>query len=260
MQGASSYFDVAQVVLYAFWIFFALLVVYLLKENKREGYPLDSSRTTRSGGRVKVIGWPGLPAPKTFLLPHGGTVTVPNGSADRRPVAAAPIAPYHGAPLEPTGAKPLLDCVGPGSYAERSDTVDLTYEGEPKIVPMRVAADFSVARGWTPDPRGKPVFGADDERAGIVRDLWVDRSECILRYLEVEVPTGADSRRVLLPATFAVVDAKKVQVESILAAQFSDVPATKSPDQVTLLEEDRITAYYGAGTLYATRARREPFL
>ena len=31
-------------------------------------------------------------------------------------------------------------------------------------------------------------------------------------------------------------------------------------DRVTLLEEEKIAAYYGAGTLYATPARQEPLL
>ena len=38
------------------------------------------------------------------------------------------------------------------------------------------------------------------------------------------------------------------------------VPATRSPEQITLLEEEKITAYYGAGTLYATPERQEPIL
>ena len=49
-------------------------------------------------------------------------------------------------------------------------------------------------------------------------------------------------------------------VKSILASQFADVPGIKNPDQITLLEEDKICAYYGGGTLYATPARAEPWL
>lgn len=37
----TGYIDVAQVVLYIFWAFFFGLVIYLLRENKREGYPLE---------------------------------------------------------------------------------------------------------------------------------------------------------------------------------------------------------------------------
>ncbi|MFX9688362.1 hypothetical protein ABTO93_19400, partial [Acinetobacter baumannii] len=61
---------------------------------------------------------------------------------------------------------------------------------------------------------------------------------------------------------FALVNHKRgrVTVDAILGSQFADVPVTKSPDQVTKLEEDRIVGYYGAGTLYATPSRQEPFL
>jgi len=32
----------------------------------------------------------------------------------------------------------------------------------------------------------------------------------------------------------------------------------RNPDQITLLEEEKVSAYYGAGTLYATSHRQEP--
>ena len=70
MQGAiTSYIDVAQVTLYAFWVFFAGLILYLRREDKREGYPLESDRS----GAIRVQGFPPIPEPKTFLLPHGGS-------------------------------------------------------------------------------------------------------------------------------------------------------------------------------------------
>ena len=47
--------------------------------------------------------------------------------------------PWPGAPLEPTG-DPMLDGVGPGAYAMRADTPDLTLDGLPKIVPLRIAS------------------------------------------------------------------------------------------------------------------------
>jgi photosynthetic reaction center H subunit len=40
----TQYVDVAQLVLYVFWAFFAGLIYYLLRENHREGYPMDSGR------------------------------------------------------------------------------------------------------------------------------------------------------------------------------------------------------------------------
>ena len=53
----TSYIDVAQVTLYAFWAFFAGLILYLRREDKREGYPLESERSSR----VRVEGFPAMP-------------------------------------------------------------------------------------------------------------------------------------------------------------------------------------------------------
>jgi photosynthetic reaction center H subunit len=250
----TEYIDVAQLALYAFWIFFAGLIYYLRAEDKREGYPLEAEGRER----ITIQGFPPIPAAKTFVLAHGGTATAPSGKKDLRELRATPSAPWPGAPLEPTG-NPMLDGVGPAAYAERADTPDLTHEGQPKIVPLRVAGDFSV-EPRDPDPRGMAVIGADGEVAGTVRDAWVDRSEFLFRFLEVEVAAGG--RNVLLPINFTRIDGRRreVKVQSILAKQFADVPAHRSPDQVTLLEEDRIAAYYASGHLYATPSRLGPLL
>ena len=56
-----EYIDGAQITLYAFWAFFLGLVYYLRREDKREGYPLESDRTDRTD-RVTVQGWPGMPS------------------------------------------------------------------------------------------------------------------------------------------------------------------------------------------------------
>ncbi len=245
----TGYIDVAQLVLYAFWIFFAGLIYYLHRENKREGYPLESDRS-RS---ITVQGWPAVPSPKTFRLANGDTVEAPNARRDNQP----PLhdGAYRGAPLQPDG-DPLLAGVGPGAWADRADVADVTYEGVIKIVPLRVAPGFGVAPQDV-DPRGLPVMGADGIEGGRVVDLWVDRSEMLFRYLELEVP-GAG--RVLLPMNFAKVHDRHIRVRSILGHQFARVPALRQPEQVTLLEEEKIMAYYGAGTLYATPQRQEPLL
>ena len=67
-----AYMDLAQVTLYVFWIFFACLIFYLRREDKREGYPLDS---TASGGGV-VHGFPRMPDPKNYLLRTGHIATL----------------------------------------------------------------------------------------------------------------------------------------------------------------------------------------
>ena len=71
----TGYIDVAQLVLYAFWIFFAGLVLYLIRENKREGYPLVAP--DRVGSRVTVEGFPPTPNKKSFHLQDGSVVMVP---------------------------------------------------------------------------------------------------------------------------------------------------------------------------------------
>lgn len=249
----TGYIDVAQLVLYAFWVFFAGLIYYLHQENKREGYPLESDRS----GSIKVQGFPAIPSPKTYRLPHGGNVTVPNGKADDREIRARPVGNWPGAPLEPTG-NPMVDGVGPAAYAERADVPDLTFEGEAKIVPLRVAHGFSL-EARDPDPRGMTVIGADGAAGGVVRDVWVDRSEILIRYLEVELAGGGGN--VLLPWNFTRIDGRgHVRVKAILGSQFAQVPRTRSPELVTLLEEEKVMAYYAGGHLYATPDRQEPLL
>lgn len=250
----TSYIDVAQIVLYVFWFFFIGLIIYLRREDKREGYPLDSDR---SNSRVPVQGFPRMPAPKTFRLADGSEVTVPRPAAARN-IAAQPVAPHPGAPLDPTG-DPLADAVGPASYVQRADTPDLTIDGHARIVPMRVATDFTI-ESRDPDPRGMEAIGADHRVAGTVRDVWVDRAEPQVRYLEISV---ADSnRQILVPIAMVKVagHTRRVHIDALLAGQFANVPTTANPDQVTRLEEDRISAYYAGGTLYATAERMGPFL
>ncbi len=252
-RGAiTGYFDVAQIVLYGFWIFFAGLMIYLRREDKREGYPLESDRS----GSLDVQGYPNMPAPKTFRLADGTVVLAPRMERDTRPIKAAPIGGYPGAPLQPTG-NPMLDGVGPASFAERANHPDHTIDGQPMIVPSRVAPGYAVSRK-DPNPIGMEVYGADRVLGGVVTEIWVDRAEPQIRYLEVK--TGA--RQVLLPFTFAKFDAgrRRVNVRSILGAQFATVPATASDVQITRREEDQIQAYYSSGNLYATPGRAEPLL
>jgi len=251
MQGSIvGSIDLAQVVLYAFWIFFAGLIIYLRREDKREGYPLESDR----GGRVVVQGFPAIPSPKKFRMANGEILFRPDRKADERAINAEPVARWPGAPLQPLG-DPMLANVGPGSFAERSDTPELTSDGVPSIVPMRVEPTASVERRDA-DPRGMNVIGGDRRTAGTVSDIWIDRGEPQIRYLEVAL-ADAPGKTVMLPMIFAKIDGfrKVVNVDAIFAAHFANVPGLRSPDSVTKLEEDRITAYYAAGLLYASPAR-----
>ncbi len=251
--------DLALIALYAFWVFFAGLIWYLRQEDRREGYPLESD----VGGRFTRDPWFFVPKAKTFLLPHGaGTVSVPNDKRDTREIAAT-RSNYPGSPLYPTG-DPMVDGVGPAAWAERSDTPDLSADGSPRIVPMRVAEDFYLAEE-DPNPVGMSVVGADSQVAGTVTDLWIDRSEYLIRYYQVEIGEGDNAKSVLLPHNFGLMKRgrggkRQIYVHAITSAQFDRVPGTASTDQITRLEEERVMAYYGGGQLYATPQRQEALL
>ena len=248
--------DVTEWVLYGFFLFFAGLIIYLRREDRREGYPLEDDVTGRrepEGGLLFTA------QPKVFRLPHNaGTVSKPDGSRDSDDLKARRTAPWPGAPLEPVG-DPLQAGMGPGAYANRAKTPDLMLHGGPRIVPLRVAPDFSLDKR-DPDPRGMNVVAADNVVAGTVSEVWVDRSEYMVRYIEVQLANS--SKRVLVPMTMVVVQGgrKRVKINALLASQFENIPQLSGSDQITRDEEERVCAYVGAGTLYATPARTEAWL
>jgi photosynthetic reaction center H subunit len=249
----TGYIDVAQVALYVFWGFFFGLIFYLRREDKREGYPLVNDRAPYD----KTVGFPGLPKPKTFLLPHGGSVTAPRVDPPEPDFKATPIAPFPGSAMTPTG-NPLLSGAGPAAYALRHDVPDLTDDGQNRVVPLSVANDhYFDPEG--PDIRGMAVVGADGVAAGTVADAWIDRSETVIRYVEVALTNGGS---VLLPMPLARVDEKagKVLVASIMGEQFADAPRRANRLQVTLREEDQVSAFFASGHLYADPMRSEPLI
>lgn len=248
----TSYVDVAQLVLYAFWLFFFGLVYWLIAEGHREGYPMDTDRGI-------IEGWPRAPKPKLYRLESGREVWVPRDEGPMLPIAAEPLWGAASAPYEPVG-DPMLAGVGPGAWTPRPDEADLDHHGHPKITPLSKAAGFDVS-DKDPDPRGMELRDANGDVAGVVKDLWVDQGEMQFRYLEAEVAaTGGGTRRVLVPMAFARVRKDGVVVNALLAQHFANVPPVKADDRVTLLEEEKICAYYGAGTLYADPRRAEPLI
>lgn len=249
----TGYVDVAQLVLYAFWAFFAGLIYYLVRENHREGYPMDPGPNSN----VKVTGWP-LPAPKYFLMEDGTSIPAPNPDRMDLPkdLRHVQTSGAGGAPFEPTG-NPMLDGIGPGSYANRADHPEYTTAGTPKMFPLRTAPEYGVG-SLGRDPRGMPIFGADDVQGGTVVDLWLDGPESLFRYLEVAVPGSA--RNVLVPLNCVRIREDHVTVKAIMGAHFPLIPVTKDPEKVTLLEEEKLFGFFGGGTLYADPRRVEPLL
>ena len=96
MQAARS-IDLAQIAIYAFWIFFVGLVYYLRREDKREGYPMISDGP---GGTIQ--GFPRTPGPKRFIhrpvaadMPAGTSAETAAAvaSTSSAPPAVTPVLP-----------------------------------------------------------------------------------------------------------------------------------------------------------------------
>jgi photosynthetic reaction center H subunit len=246
--------DLAQVVLYAFWAFFFGLIYWLRREDRREGYPLESDTSRQPSLQGDFL----IPAPKVFLLPHGGSVEAPRVEAPVEALLATQPNRGLGWPIEPTG-DPMLSGVGAASFAMRADTTEKTREGHDLIVPMRIATGFDVSAGL--DPRGWDVVATDGQSAGTVKDLWVDRADVLVRYVEVELLGESVGTR-LLPITMLRLlgDRRQVEVYSIRSDHFPNVPTLKNPDSVTVLEEERICAFYAGGRRYAEPGRLGPIV
>ncbi len=258
ITGSASFLaniDVAQLTIYAFWLFFFSLIWWLRREDHREGYPLVPDYPGQDARE-----FPLMPPPKHFVFDNGAAVLKPQRE-EPEAFAARQTLGWPGAPFEPTG-NPMTDGVGPAAYAQRHDAPEVAYDdGLPKIVPLRTATDFFLS-SEDPDPRGYTVFGSDGVAAGTVVDAWIDRSEYIVRYLEVETTAALGGRRVLMPTHFVNFRPKQraITVYALLARHFAEVPALKNPDSVTSLEEDKIVGYFGGGLLYATPERMAPLL
>lgn len=248
--------DLASVAIWMFWIFFAGLIYYLQTENQREGYPL----VDEDGNHAAAQGLFPVPSKdKTFLLRDGrGKVSVPSGqNPDRTNLALARSSKSVGSPYVPTG-DPMLDGVGPASWANRRDEPELDAHGHAKIKPMSTLPEFHISAGR--DPRGLAVVGGDGEVVGRIVDIWVDVPEQMVRYLTVDLnPEGSGKTR-LIPMTMARIKTNRVVVRSLHAHNFDGIPQTRSATEVTVLEEDKITGYYAGGTLYASPERSEPRL
>jgi len=249
--------DVALLTFWAFTLFFIVLVFYLRREDRREGYPLEDEFT----GRVETPGGPlSTATPKAFRLPFGHGLVYSPPRTPREPVdiAARRTDRFAGAPYAPTG-NPLVDGVGPAAWADRAKRPDVDMEGHARIVPLGTAVDFFITRR-DPDPRGFVVIGADGGIAGKVSDIWIDRADRLVRYLQVTLDGGAGE--VLAPMMMATIERGKqrVVVDAITAAQFADAPRVGADGTITLYEEERVLGYFGGGYLYATTARQEPFL
>jgi photosynthetic reaction center H subunit len=248
-------FDLASAAIWMFWIFFAGLVYYLQTENMREGYPLTDDDANPSSNPSL---WP-LPDDKTFILRDGrGKVTVPSGQhGDRTDLALARTSASNGSPYVPTG-DPMADGVGPASWAPRRDIPELDGHGHVKIRPFSLLPDFRLSAGQ--NPLGRPVVAGDGQVVGRITDMWVDVPESMVRYLTVDLNPEGQGHWRLVPINMCRIKDDRVVVRSLYSHNFAGIPQLKAHDQVTLLEEEKVCAYYAGGTLYATPHRQEPVI
>ncbi|MEL6571155.1 MAG: photosynthetic reaction center subunit H [Pseudomonadota bacterium] len=240
--------DLASVAIWGFWIFFAGLIIYLQTENMREGFPMvddDGSPASRDAG---------LPVPKdkTFELRDGrGSISVPSGQNQERPnLAIAQTSEAGGWPMEPTGDA-MVDGVGPASWVARRDVPELDAHGHAKIKPMSSLDDFKVSAGR--DPRGLPVVGGDGEVAGRIIDMMIDVPEQMVRFLVIDLNPEQSGETRLIPMNMARIGADRVVVKSLHAHRWNGIPQAKSVAEVTLLEEEKVMAWFGGGAMYSAQ-------
>ncbi len=266
----TSYLDVAQVVLYVFWIFFLLLVLYLNRESKREGYPLRGGKN----GDQPVDLLLGVPKPKTYKLYHGGEVQLPSGKSDDHRELAARGGRVDGDPIIPT-EDCLTHGVGAAAWTERENVPDQLLDGSPKIRPMSSLPDTYFVADHSIDPRGLTVYTCEGTAVGTVDDIWLDCMEMMPRYYTVSLNSGGSRLVPVMLSTIRkssmaptegdlmtrlTVRQRYVDIASLYAHQMHDVPQLANPDQITLREEDQISAYFGGGQLHASPDRAEPLI
>ncbi len=156
----TSTIDVAQVVLYIFWVFFFGLVYYLHRESKREGYPLESDTGM---GRNRYEGFPATPEPKTYTLANGEVWLAPGPNSAHEELKGGEFTSrIPGSPIVPIG-NPMLAGVGPGAYAQRADVPDMTLEGD---AAHRAAARHHRLRRRPPGPGPARHASAGRRRQG----------------------------------------------------------------------------------------------
>ena len=241
----TQHIDLPQVLLVAFALFFAALVVYLQRESKREGYPLEEAVPTV---RHRIVGYPDMPPEKTYNKLNGDVSVLPQ-EYERRDLSASVRSRAPGMPIYPVG-DPLLAGIGPGSYTLRRNEPWTMHDGTLQLEPLREATDYTCVDPNL-DPRGMRVFGSDYKAAGVVRDIWVDKESKILRYLEVTLDGVAEPR--LVPIFYAVISgrAKEIRVTCLKADQLAKAPVLREPDSITAREEDRVNGFFAGGHMYS---------
>lgn len=103
----ANYIDLPTILIWSFWLSFVALIIYIRREDKREGYPLESDREG-----VNVQGFPAMPRAREVRVKHPALVKNPDAGSPH----VAAVAADH-----------LVDAVTTGTGSEvLSDTVTTT--------------------------------------------------------------------------------------------------------------------------------------
>jgi sporulation protein YlmC with PRC-barrel domain len=103
-------------------------------------------------------------------------------------------------------------------------------EEQPRIVPLKDAREFRLPKD-APNPRGWEVFGADNERVGVVEGLLVDPSQMRVAYLDIDLAEDLfhlrEDRHVVVPMEFVELRerGKDVWIQGLPAHEIALLPA-----------------------------------
>lgn len=98
------------------------------------------------------------------------------------------------------------------------------------VVPLREAREFRLPKD-APNPKGWEVFGADNERVGVVEGLLVDPTQMRVRYLDVDVADDLfllrEDRHVVVPMEYVELRerGRDVWIKGMTAHEIAMLPA-----------------------------------
>lgn len=123
----------------------------------------------------------------------------------------------------------------------------------PTVVPLKDAKDFRLPKGQ-PSLRGWTVYGADNEKVGVVAQMLVDPVAMKVKYLDVDVDDDlfgmVDDRHVLVPLENAELRERSsdVWVQGLSGRDIASLPAYLGGPVDPLLEEASLGAFSGGGS------------
>ena len=123
-------------------------------------------------------------------------------------------------------------------------------QGTPQVVPLREAREFRLPK-TSPNLRGWNVFGADNERVGVVDDMLVDPVQMKVSYLNVDVADDLfllrDDRHVIVPMEAVELRERgeDAWVQILTAREIAALPAYTGGPLDPVVEQRVHEAFFG---------------